>query len=37
VHALLAVAARLRDLAEGRYDPLIDAAYDEAGLRRRAA
>jgi hypothetical protein len=25
------------DLAEGRYDPLIDAAYDEAGLRRRAA
>jgi hypothetical protein len=27
----------LGDLAEGRYDPLIDAAYDEAGLRRRAA
>jgi hypothetical protein len=25
------------DLAEGRYDPLIDAAFDEAGLRRRAA
>jgi hypothetical protein len=25
------------DLAEGRYEPLIDAAYDEAGLRRRAA
>jgi hypothetical protein len=25
------------DLAEGRYDALIDAAYDEAGLRRRAA
>jgi hypothetical protein len=25
------------DLAEGRYDPLIEAAYDEAGLRRRAA
>jgi hypothetical protein len=25
------------DLAEGRYDPLIAAAYDEAGLRRRAA
>jgi hypothetical protein len=25
------------DLAEGRYDPLIDAAYDQAGLRRRAA
>jgi hypothetical protein len=25
------------DLAAGRYDPLIDAAYDEAGLRRRAA
>lgn len=22
------------DLAEGRYDPLIEAAYDEAGLRR---
>ena len=22
------------DLAEGRYDPLIDAAYDEAGLTR---
>ena len=21
------------DLAEGRYDPLIAAAYDEAGLR----
>ena len=27
----------LGDLAAGRYDPLIDAAYDEAGLRRRAA
>jgi hypothetical protein len=27
----------LGDLAEGRYDPLIDAAYDDAGLRRRAA
>ena len=27
----------LGDLAEGRYDPLIEAAYDEAGLRRRAA
>jgi hypothetical protein len=27
----------LGDLAEGRYDPLIAAAYDEAGLRRRAA
>ena len=25
------------DLAAGHYDPLIDAAYDEAGLRRRAA
>ena len=25
------------DLAAGRYDPLIDAAYDEAGLRRRTA
>jgi hypothetical protein len=25
------------DLAAGRYDPLIDAAYDEAGLVRRAA
>lgn len=25
------------DLAEGRYDPLIEAAYDQAGLRRRAA
>jgi hypothetical protein len=25
------------DLATGRYDELIDAAYDEAGLRRRAA
>lgn len=25
------------DLAEGRYGPLIDAAYDEAGLRGRAA
>lgn len=25
------------DLAAGRYDPLIEAAYDEAGLRRRAA
>jgi hypothetical protein len=25
------------DLAEGRYDPLIEAAYDRAGLRRRAA
>jgi hypothetical protein len=25
------------DLAEGRYEPLIEAAYDEAGLRRRAA
>jgi hypothetical protein len=25
------------DLATGRYEPLIDAAYDEAGLRRRAA
>ena len=24
------------DLAEGRYDPLIAAAYDEAGLRVRA-
>jgi hypothetical protein len=24
------------DLAEGRYDPLIAAAYDEAGLRPRA-
>ena len=23
--------------AEGRYDQLIEAAYDEAGLRRRAA
>ena len=27
----------LGDLAEGRYEPLIDAAYDEAGLRKRAA
>jgi hypothetical protein len=27
----------LGDLAEGRYDPLIAAAYDEAGQRRRAA
>lgn len=27
----------LGDLAAGRYDPLIDAAYDEAGLRRRTA
>jgi hypothetical protein len=27
----------LGDLAEGRYDPLIAAAYDRAGLRRRAA
>jgi hypothetical protein len=27
----------LGDLAAGRYDPLIDAAYDEAGLVRRAA
>jgi hypothetical protein len=25
------------DLAEGRYDALIEAAYDESGLRRRAA
>ncbi len=25
------------DLAVGHYEPLIDAAYDEAGLRRRAA
>ena len=25
------------DLAAGRFEPLIDAAYDEAGLRRRAA
>ena len=25
------------DLAAGHYEPLIDAAYDEAGLRRRAA
>jgi hypothetical protein len=25
------------DLAAGRYDPLIEAAYDDAGLRRRAA
>jgi hypothetical protein len=25
------------DLAAARYDPLIDAAFDEAGLRRRAA
>jgi hypothetical protein len=25
------------DLAAGHYDPLIDAAYDEAGLVRRAA
>ena len=24
------------DLAAGHYDPLIDAAYDEAGLRRAA-
>ena len=24
----------LGDLAKGHYDPLIDAAYDEAGLRR---
>jgi hypothetical protein len=27
----------LGDLAAGRYEPLIDAAYDDAGLRRRAA
>ena len=27
----------LGDLAAGRYDALIEAAYDEAGLRRRAA
>jgi hypothetical protein len=27
----------LGDLAAGHYDQLIDAAYDEAGLRRRAA
>jgi hypothetical protein len=27
----------LGDLAAGRYDPLIDAAYDEAGLVRTAA
>ena len=27
----------LGDLAAGRYDALIAAAYDEAGLRRRAA
>ena len=27
----------LGDLAAGRYDALIDAAYDEAGLRRRTA
>jgi hypothetical protein len=27
----------LGDLEAGRYDPLIAAAYDEAGLRRRAA
>jgi hypothetical protein len=27
----------LGDLAAGHYDPLIDAAYDEAGLRRRTA
>ena len=27
----------LGDLEAGRYDPLIEAAYDEAGLRRRAA
>ena len=27
----------LGDLAEGRYDPLIEAAYDQAGLRRRRA
>ena len=26
----------LGDLESGRYDPLIDAAYDEAGLLRRA-
>jgi hypothetical protein len=25
------------DLAEGRYDALIEAAFDESGLRRRAA
>jgi hypothetical protein len=25
------------DLAEGRYDPLIEAAYDDAGLRPRPA
>jgi hypothetical protein len=25
----------LGDLESGRYDPLIDAAYDEAGLLRR--
>ena len=27
----------LGDLAEGRYDPLIEAAFDKAGLRRRRA
>jgi len=27
----------LGDLAAGRYDPLIEAAFDQAGLRRRAA
>jgi hypothetical protein len=27
----------LGDLENGRYEPLIDAAYDEAGLLRRAA
>jgi hypothetical protein len=27
----------LGDLERGRYDPLIDAAYDQAGLVRRAA
>ena len=27
----------LGDLAEGRYDPLIEAALDNAGLRRRRA
>ena len=27
----------LGDLAAGHYDPLIEAAFDEAGLRRRAA
>ncbi len=27
----------LGDLAAGHYDPLIEAAFDDAGLRRRAA